>query len=466
MNLPEALLEDLSGTPGFERSAFLEAHRQTPPVSVRLHPQKWPAGTQNTFAGKVPWSPQGGYLEQRPLFALDPLWHGGAYYVQEASSMLAGWAVTQLFPDRSGLRVLDLCAAPGGKSTHIASLLPSDALLVSNEVIRSRAGILEENAIRWGAPNHWVSSNDPAAFGRLKNYFDLIVVDAPCSGSGLFRKDPDAQNEWSTEAVNRCAARQQRILHDVWPALRPGGALLYATCSYSPAEDEGLLDAFLAGATDAQALLLEPPAAWGIVATVSPKQRAAGLRCFPNRVLGEGFFMAALQKQGTLEKAEAQRPRRSAGNREVRARAGELLKPADWVCLPFLDQFTALEASFEGDYQLLQKVLYFRNAGVRLGVPAGKDWIPDHALALSVAASPELPAVELNLEQSLQFLRRQELDPAGIAPGWQRVLFKGVALGWVKGLKARVNNYLPKGLRLRLELTAQEAAPLWHEPKA
>ena len=212
MNLPEALLEDLSGTPGFERSAFLEAHRQTPPVSVRLHPQKWPAGTQNTFAGKVPWSPQGGYLEQRPLFALDPLWHGGAYYVQEASSMLAGWAVTQLFPDRSGLRVLDLCAAPGGKSTHIASLLPSDALLVSNEVIRSRAGILEENAIRWGAPNHWVSSNDPAAFGRLKNYFDLIVVDAPCSGSGLFRKDPDAQNEWSTEAVNRCAARQQRIL--------------------------------------------------------------------------------------------------------------------------------------------------------------------------------------------------------------------------------------------------------------
>lgn len=239
-SLPDILLRDLENVKGFNKEQFIEAHQMQAATSIRLHPQKG----KNLFADneQVPWCATGRYMPQRPVFTTDPLYHAGAYYVQEPSSMFLDYVLGQLLPNRSGLRVLDLCAAPGGKSTLIASLLEEDSLLVSNEVIRTRASILEENMTRWGHMNTWVTSNDPRDLGKLKSYFDVIVVDAPCSGSGLFRKDQRALDEWSEGNVQLCSQRQQRILADIWPSLKQGGILVYATCSYSQQEDEDVID--------------------------------------------------------------------------------------------------------------------------------------------------------------------------------------------------------------------------------
>ena len=293
MNLPSSLINELNQLSGFDESAFRAAHDHRPPVSVRLHPVKG----REVFANEetVPWFAGGRYLPERPVFTLDPSYHAGAYYVQEASSMFLAQLLQQAIGGRTNLRVLDLCAAPGGKSTLIASMLDPDSLLVSNEVIRTRASILEENMCRWGYMNSWITSNDPRDIGRLSGYFDIIVVDAPCSGSGLWRKDPAALNEWSNANVQLCGERQQRILADIWPALKTNGILIYATCSYSPQEDENILTWLASDLLAVSQPALPIPAQWGIE-PVSAPGTITGYRCYPHKVKGEGFFIAALSK--------------------------------------------------------------------------------------------------------------------------------------------------------------------------
>src|SRR6185295_2766131 len=219
-------------------------------TSIRVNPLKMPVASSEWSVGDthdspltthVPWSQYGYYLSQRPSFTFDPLFHAGCYYVQEASSMFLEQALKQTVDLSRSLKVLDLAAAPGGKSTHIQSLISKDSLLVSNEVIRSRSNILKDNIIKWGGDNVVVTNNDPKQFGKLENYFDGIVVDAPCSGSGLFRRDEQAIGEWSENNVQLCSQRQQRILADVWPALKKEGVLIYSTCSYSKEEDEEIV---------------------------------------------------------------------------------------------------------------------------------------------------------------------------------------------------------------------------------
>lgn len=415
---------------------------------MRLHPLKG----QGLFeeAAQVPWEPLGRYLPARPVFALHPLWHAGSYYVQEASSMLAGWAFDVLFPQKSGLRVLDLCAAPGGKSTHLASLLPPDAMLLSNEVIRARSGILAENAVRWGYANHWVSSNDPSAFAALPEFFDCLVVDAPCSGSGLFRKDPDATAEWSLEAVQHCAQRQQRILHDAWPSLCPGGVLIYATCSYSFEEDEAVIDAFCRE-MDAEPVKLSPPEGWGLV-EVETASGVQGFRCYPNRVQGEGFFLSVLRKKGTAEKPLPEgKKSRSLHESAVWKSAAHLVQPGNWVCLPQADKtFLALPAVLEEDFKTLRAKLYLRKAGVDIGMPGAKEWIPAHALSASVDRAVDIPQASLSEEEALRYLRGEDPGNASSQSGWLLATYEGRGLGWMKAVKGRTNNYLPKALRLRL----------------
>ena len=239
--------------------ALLETIRESqPPVSVRTNPFKWDEHRHTLPAeseARVPWEPQAWYLKTRPVFTLDPLLHAGAYYVQEASSMWIGEAMRQLLPairanaqSDQPLRMLDLCAAPGGKSTHLASVIPPTDLLVSNEVHRARARILLENITKWGNNNVVVTSGEAVAFAALGSWFDAIVVDAPCSGEGLFRRDPAARNEWSPEAVQLCAVRQRQILQDIWPALKPGGYLIYSTCTFNRKEnDEQLMQLLASG---------------------------------------------------------------------------------------------------------------------------------------------------------------------------------------------------------------------------
>ncbi len=213
-------------------------------TSIRLNPFKGCDGPEGT---PVPWSPYGRMLAERPNFTLDPLFHAGCYYVQDSSAMFVGHLFRKYLPVGSGLRVLDLCAAPGGKTTDLAASL-REALddkfeLTANEVMKARVSVLADNVGVWGDPNVTVTSADPAVIGRLmKGYYDVIVADVPCSGEGMFRKDPRAVAEWTPELPGICAARQRRILADVWPALKEGGLLIYSTCTYEDCENDSNLE--------------------------------------------------------------------------------------------------------------------------------------------------------------------------------------------------------------------------------
>ncbi len=296
MILPEAFLQSLVDIPGFDRVSFVECHQENAPItSIRLNPEKQITQHESWQTKEVPWCSEGRYLATRPSFTQDPFLHGGGYYVQEASSMFIWHILSQLFKRTDPLQILDVCAAPGGKSTLLASYF-QEALLVANEVIKSRAGILVENLVKWGSPNTVVTNNDPTHFKQLPGFFDLMLVDAPCSGSGLFRKDPAALDEWSEEAVMLCSRRQQRILADVLPALKEGGILLYATCSYSVEEDEAITK-WLMEEMQMEAVHISVPAAWGIVAADIP----GAFRFFPNRLAGEGFYLSVLRKQQAVQ---------------------------------------------------------------------------------------------------------------------------------------------------------------------
>jgi 16S rRNA C967 or C1407 C5-methylase (RsmB/RsmF family)/NOL1/NOP2/fmu family ribosome biogenesis protein len=447
--LPAALLQELHGIKSFDEKAFIDAHQKVPITSVRLNPAK----DIMSFAGNamVPWCPSGIYLPERPIFTLDPAYHAGAYYVQEASSMFLDHLLSNILQGRTGLRVLDLCAAPGGKSTLIASLLDKDSLLVSNEVIRTRAPILEENMTRWGHMNTWVTGNDARDFAKLPGYFDVIVVDAPCSGSGLFRKNERARDEWSEANVQLCCERQQRILADIWPSLKQNGILVYATCSYSAQEDEEILG-WLGSSFEVSPLTVPVNEAWGVVTTNSPLKQMAGYRFFPDKVKGEGFFIAALQKKEETDTLRLPRFR-SANDKKTQQQAGYLLKEGDYAFVQTgKEGYSAVRSCHEADIQLLQKALYLRKIGVALGGPAGSDWIPAHEVALSMDADHEIASVSVNKEQALRFLKREDMGLADIPKGWLRVTYDGLGLGWVKSLGNRVNNYLPKSWRIRMDI--------------
>lgn len=446
--IPEQLLLELRCVKGFDEKAFVAAHDQAPVTSVRINPAK-EIGLFTTDE-KVAWCNAGSYLAERPVFTLDPAYHAGAYYVQEASSMFLYHLLGGIIKDKTGLRVLDLCAAPGGKSTLIASMLDRDSLLISNEVIRSRASILDENMTRWGYTNGWVTANDPRDFSQLTGYFDVIVVDAPCSGSGLFRKDKRVEDEWTPGNVQLCSDRQERILADIWPALKQDGILIYATCSYSPQEDEDMLD-WLAATYDAATITTDVREEWGIV-TVTTSSGMSGYRFFPDKVNGEGFFIAAVQKNE--ETGHAHIPRyKPLNDKKIQQQAGHLLKGTDMLFFRTGDEvFNAINPAHEADWQVLQKMVYFRKAGLRLGTPSQKEWLPAHDVALSIDAKEHLPGINVNKDEALRFLKREDLGIGELPKGWLMVRYQGLGLGWIKSLGNRANNYLPKHWRIRMEL--------------
>src|SRR4030095_9292224 len=281
-------MRSLEGVKGFDKEAFVNVHESEERItSIRINPFK--KSEIRNLKSKIPWTEYGYYLETRPSFTFDPLFHAGCYYVQEASSMFLEQALKQTIDLSEPLKVLDLAAAPGGKSTHLQSLISKEVLLVSNEVIKSRNNVLKDNMIKWGSDNVAVTKNDPKEFARLENYFDMIVVDAPCSGSGLFRRDEEAIGEWSENNVQLCSQRQQRILADVWPALKSDGILIYSTCSYSKEEDENIVR-WMANNLSIVNCQLSIDENWNIT------KSSNGYRFWPDKVKGEGFFIACVKK--------------------------------------------------------------------------------------------------------------------------------------------------------------------------
>lgn len=448
--LPKELLASLEGLKGFDAEAFEKVHADRKQVtSIRINPLKLPGYEPSAELEKVPWSSFGYYLADRPSFTFDPLFHAGTYYVQEASGMFLEQALQQTMDLSRPLRILDLCAAPGGKSTLLQSLISRESLLVSNEVIRTRVNILQENMEKWGAANVVITNNDPRDFRRMENYFDAIVVDAPCSGSGLFRREPEAIGEWNEENVQLCHQRQQRILADCWPALKQGGVLIYSTCSYSKEEDEDILD-WMVEELQATSSRLQVEDKWNIVETGS-KKGAYGYRFYPDKVKGEGFFIACVRKnEGEIfsyPKNRKQPPEKLTKQEEERV-SGWTKQELPLFFFKHNEHVYGLPGHLAEDLSYLQSSCYLKKAGVLTGKLVAKEFIPEHGLALSAIIRTGLPAISLSKEQAIQYLRKEEIRTDTEQRGWALAQYEGQNLGWVKILPNRINNYYPKDWRI------------------
>ncbi len=447
-SLPKEFEERMRTELRADFNTFLESLNNPSPISIRINPKK-SSQIEGTI---IPWTKDGRYLTERPIFTLDPSFHAGAYYVQEASSMLLEQALIQSTDLTKPLRVLDLSAAPGGKSTHILSLLNSSSLLVSNEVIRSRASILSENLQKWGHPNVVVTCNDPENFKRLEGFFDVIVVDAPCSGEGLFRKDPDAMKEWSPDNVQLCSMRQRRILSDVLPALKEEGILIYSTCTFNEHENENNL-IWLAQAEEFDFIPLSLDHRWGV--EMIEKENAIGYRCYPHKVKGEGFFISVLRKKTSTKQLRIRSKKRfTFASKKI----GEQL--TDWMLhsdqFDFIQQenlLIAIPVSFCDDIQFLQEQLHVVTKGTAVAEVKHDKFIPEHAFALSIYLNEEhFQKVNLTLEQSLLYLRKETFVLDDVRKGFALVKYQENSLGWVNLLGNRFNNLYPSSWRIRMGL--------------
>ena len=451
MPLPAPFLQSLEGVVGYNKAAFEAVHASGETVTaIRVNPNKHPDQILFEHTSSVPWCPHGHYLEARPSFTLDPNFHAGAYYVQDASSMFLWQALANVVGVSNGQKVLDLCAAPGGKSTLLSTYF-NNGLVVSNEVIKQRASVLVENLSKWGASNTVVTNNDPVHFQSLPGFFDVMVVDAPCSGSGLFRKDPSAIEGWSIDLVTLCAQRQQRILADALPALAEGGVLIYATCSYDPHEDEMIADWLVneMGLTP-QAINVDPT--FGIIETKANISGAPGYRFYPNHVKGEGFFIAAFKKEKSLPAAYTPFKNKEAVLEKLTKKIQEQLVQhiaLDNNTATFLQSgmIKAIPAVFEASILQLASQLYIKKAGVSVGEIKGQDFIPAHELAVSYFPLDTFNKVDLDKEQALSYLRRADFNCTG-QKGWSLMRYNGLGLGWAKILPNRINNYYPQEWRI------------------
>ena len=314
----EALLGD-------EAEAFFKSLAEPTPVSFLANKHKYSKSHVGP-SKPVPWCPHGYYLDERPQFIFDPAFHAGSYYVMESSSMMLWQVLDTLFDSRDNLRILDLCGAPGGKAMVTANFLERNSLLVVNEVNRSRFQILKENVSKWGMPNIYASNYDPSRI-PLDAYFDCVIVDAPCSGEGLFRKTPEAIDAWSRANVSHCSKRQKRILSEAARMVRPGGYLIYSTCTYNM--DENIYNSrYLSDnlAFKSKRLNLKFNVSEQIL------DECYGYQCFPHLVKGEGFFISAFQNKGS---ATSHSGRRYKNKSRVHDRASKV-EFAKWT--PYLKQ--------------------------------------------------------------------------------------------------------------------------------
>lgn len=450
-----------------EVPGLVESLDAEPPVSIRFNPYK-PYERPAPFATAEPvaWAEAGEaeYLAERPIFTADPAFHGGAYYVQEAGSMFVGWLLRRWRDELPEVcRILDLCAAPGGKTTHLASIVGPSGVVVANEVIRSRAKILAENVQKWGSGNVAVVSNDPAEFGdRLPAFFDAVLVDAPCSGEGMFRKDPGSRTEWSPKNVQLCAARQRRIVSDAWEALRPGGILIYSTCTFNAREDEENAR-WIAEELGGEVLEIEgalPDA--GIVPGLG-EGRPAGWHFYPHRVRSEGFFAAAIRKSDRSDGSGRAVGRSRAPKSLTPLTRNELREAERWVVPGAgLEHFAtggdgavygfsaamaeAVAALSNGRFGLLY-------SGVQLGELIRGGLKPGPALALYHGLNrTATPVAELSEEAAREYLRKGSspvlLPPEAFSEGLNLVLYRRLALGWHKRIGRRCNNLYPAAWRI------------------
>ena len=445
-SLPKEFEERMRAELGSGFNEFHESLQKTSPVSIRINPYKL-----STIQGEmIPWTKHGRYLTERPIFTLDPSLHAGAYYVQEASSMLLEQALIQSTDLTKPLRILDLCAAPGGKSTHILSLINSNSLLVSNEVIRSRSAILSENIQKWGHANVVVTCNDPEDFKRLEGFFDVIVIDAPCSGEGLFRKDPNAMTEWSIDNVQLCSQRQRRILSDVLPALKEDGILIYSTCTFNEQENENNLT-WLAQEDAFTFIPLSLNQSWGVEPI--QKENAIGYRCYPHLVKGEGFFISVMQKKTSTKQARIKtKSRFTFASKKIVEKLQDWIHPShDFDFIQQDNLLITLPMALKDEIEFLQGQLHIVTKGTAMAEVKHEKLIPEHAFALSINLNEDhFQKVDLTLDQALAYLRKEVFELQQENKGFALVKYQQNRLGWVNLLGNRFNNLYPSSWRIRM----------------
>ncbi len=473
---PAEFLKRLGEQSYIDAIGLEEALGQPAGSSIRVNPRKWPHPVSGYE--RVVWEPNGYYLPGKRPFTLDPLFHAGVYYPQESSSMFTGELFRQLTSGMTGLRVLDLCGAPGGKATHLSALLAGhsliagadpgadsgqiagngfpaghhlpagDGLLVANEVIRTRAAVLAENITKWGFGNTIVTQGDPARFATMEGFFDVIVADAPCSGEGMFRS-VGAVKEWSVQNARLCSERQRRIVMEAWPALKAGGILIYSTCTFNPAENEVNISR-IRETTGAESLTAELPLA-GCVTPIS-HEGITGYGFHPGKVKGEGFFIAAIRKPTGTGRAIRD------GRRGALKASASAFEKAESLAAFERDRLVMAEnriIALAADPPTLSYIsdrVTVIKSGTMIGEMKNNDLVPAHDLAMSVRQRRGAwPEYELTRDEAVSFLRLEQLPAAIIPTGRVLVCYRGVPLGFVNNLGSRVNNGYPQSWRIRME---------------
>ena len=451
MTLPEEFLQNMKSLiPQEEYDSFIKSlSEEEQTTSIRVNRTKISLDDIKKHFGEsteVGWCEEGLYLSNRPQFTLDPLLHSGAYYVQEASSMF----ITKVIRTHisSAVNCLDLCAAPGGKSTAAISVLPEGSQIVSNEIDRRRARILAENITKWGYPNVTVTCNAPKDFKNLRHTFDLIITDVPCSGEGMFRKDEGAVTDWSMSKVKNCAELQHQIIDDIWNCLKPGGLLIYSTCTFNADEDEKMVE-YICDELGGTALEVPTEESWNIHKPLTGNNPC--YRFMPHFTKGEGLFMAAIRKdEGTVQPAKLRKPLKN---------SFKVAKDiSNWVNIDvILEQnadgvISAIPQSHKPLHDLIvENGLYVLQSGIELGTIKGKDIIPSHSLALSSVLSNDVfPRVSVDLQTAQNYLRRLVVDLQSEVPnGYVIIEYLQKPLGFVKNLGNRCNNLYPQEWRIR-----------------
>lgn len=450
INLPEAFLARMKRMLGTEYEDFLASYEQERAYGLRRNPLKASATqfeeTMPFTLEPVSWAQEGYYYKASEQPGRHVLHEAGAYYIQEPSAM----AVVEILNPQPKECILDLCAAPGGKSTQIAGRMKGEGLLVSNEIIASRAKILSQNIERMGIGNCVVCNETPermAAF--FPAFFDRIVVDAPCSGEGMFRKDEAAVDEWSEAHVDMCADRQYGILTEAVRMLKPGGVLVYSTCTFAPAENEALISKFL---REHEELMIEE-VAHDVAFTRGRRDwcemPAEGIehtmRLMPHRLRGEGHYIARLRRRGTLPEHRVKADSGAGAMREFLTK--EIGLSADW-----LQRHGGVVQAFGEQIYLVPKAMISMKgmkvlrAGLHLGTDRKNRIEPAHALALALNIEETDRTMELTEQEAERYLHGESLSCTS-QKGWTLLTYMGYPLGFGKAANGQMKNHYPKGLR-------------------
>lgn len=431
--LPEAFIAYCNENFAYAEE-LIDSLNQDSPTSIRINTAK----SSIPELEKVKWCNTGFYLSKRPTFTEDPLFHAGAYYVQEASSMLIS-QVSQLIDCDAPIKILDLCAAPGGKTTLLLDLFPN-SLVVANEIIPKRAKILAENITKWGTQNCIITNASPEQLAKSKEQFDLILVDAPCSGEGMFRKDLNAREEWSSDNVQLCTTRQQDIIETIHSNLKKDGILIYSTCTFNKFENEKNIDYFI-NDLNFEELSINVPE--GVYTHVN------GYGMLPQNIKGEGFYAAFLKKTNDGERVSKKiRPSKnvSKSNSIIKDLENTFTSGNMWS---YNEDIYYFQEEFISTLFNLQQHLRIIQFGHKLGKEIKGKFIPSPELHTLPAATDLFPKIEVSHSDAIKFLKKEDISvPAELDDGYYFICFMNTPIGIVKKIGNRINNNYPKEWRI------------------